>query len=197
MKKVPAPNLLPMSRLQSRRRDSALRLWTGVIFASLLLVAAPSAMLSIHLRSAKPVDSDHVNRFVEDLRQLQEALPPLQSQLSNLQIASHSKRIAESRIQWPIVLNRLAQTTNEDVRIHSFSANVEQSSATPQIVINLQAQTKSLSQAREFLVILEDIGLFDDIRMVDSRRQSSASDSLVNSTIQARIQTSPVVGVTP
>ncbi len=193
MNSVPCPNLLPLSRTQSRRRDSAFRLWVIALVSIVFCIVLPSGMLCMHLRSAKPVDSDHVNRFAADLHQLQNALPPLQSELSKLQVASHSKRLSEQRISWPSVLNHLSKTTGEHVRVYSFSGSVEQESSTPQIVVRFQAQTETLSQAREFLVLLEETGLYDEITMIESRKQSSASDSTVNSTIQARIYTGPTV----
>lgn len=184
---VPIPNLLPQSRITNRRREHALRHWSFALLALILVIALPSAMLSIHLRATNPTDTDHVTRFVSDLEQLQAVIPPLKKQLAQLESDSKSQKIAENRIQWTSVLDLLASLTDEHVRIHSFTASIQDSSPQQRIELTIQIHTDSLSQAREFLVTLEAVGLFDDLNMLDSRRQSSNPDSPVNSTIRAQI----------
>jgi len=184
---VPAPNLLPQSRITIRRRESALRNWTFILIALGLLVALPSAMLSVHLRTTKPVDTDHVTRFVNDLQELQATIPPLKKRLVELELASKSQQLAKSRIQWTSVLNHLASLAGEHVRIHDFNASIESTGPSPRIDLSIQIHTQSLSQAREFLVILENAALFDELNMQDSRRISSGPDAPVNSTIHAQI----------
>jgi len=190
---VPSPNLLPQSRITTRRRESALRNWTFALIALSLVVVLPSAMLGVHLRTTKPIDTDHVTRFVNDLREIQSTIPPLKKRLVELELASHSQQRAKSRIQWTSVLNHLAALAPDHVRIHDFNASIESSGPSQSIDLTIQIHTDSLSQAREFLVILENAALFDQINMLDSRRQSSDPDSPVNSTIQAQIiaQTQP------
>jgi|GEM_PF-2827833 len=194
---VPSPNLLPQSRLTARRKDQALRRWSYTVIAMLLVIVVPSGMLSIHFRSSKPVDSDHITRFVSDLQQIQDAIPPLHRELIELQIASQSQLRAQSRVQWTSLLDHLASYTGKNVRIHSFDASIESSATAPLIRITIQTHTQSLSQAREFLVVLEQTGLFDEISMIESRRQSSAPDSPINSTIRAQIIAQPTTGTTP
>ncbi len=195
--KIPSPNLLPQSRVTARRKDQALRRWSFTLIAVLLVIALPCGMLSIQFRSAKPTDSDHITRFVSDLQQIQDAIPPLHKELIELQIASQSQIRAQSRIQWTSLLDLLASYTGQEVRIHSFDASIESSGQSPQILIAIQAHTQSLSKAREFLVVLEDTSLFDEITMLESRRQSSAPDSPINSTIRAKIIAKPTAGTTP
>ena len=194
---VPSPNLLPQSRITSRRRELALRHWSFAIIALVLIIAIPSAMLSIHLRSSKPTNTDHVTRFVNDLEQLQAAIPPLKKKLAQLESDSKSQQLAENRIQWISVLDLLASLTGEHVRIHSFHASIQDSNPPQRIELTIQIHTQSLSQARAFLVTLEAVGLFDDLSMLDSRRQSSNPDSPVNSTIRAQIVANQPAEVTP
>jgi Tfp pilus assembly protein PilN len=177
--------------MNARRRDSALQSWSLVLVATLLLIAVPSALLSINLRTSKPNDSDHVTQFVNDLQNLQNAIPPLKKKLAILEAESQSQRRSESRVQWTSVLNHLASISGNDIRIHTFNASIETNTSDPKIEFTIQIFTSSLSQAREFLVVLESTGLFDKINMLDSRRQSSAQDSLVNSTIKAQIVATP------
>jgi len=197
MNKVPAPNLIPHSRFVARKRELAMGQWIAGLVLIGLVVVIPSALLSIHLRSSKPVESDHSTRFVNDLAELRSVIKPLKVHLAQLEVDSVSQRQAELRIKWTDVLDQLAQTTSDQVRIHSFNATIEPSQTTPKIVILLQVHTSSLSMAREFLFTLEATGLFDEISMVDSRRQSSAPDSLVNSVIRTEIIGATMPGDTP
>ena len=183
--------------MTARRKNQVLRKWTFTTIAMVLVIALPSVMLSIQFRSSKPADSDHITQFVTDLKQLQDAIPPLQRELAQLQIASQSQLRAQSRIKWTTLLSHLASFTDENVQIHSFDASIESSGPLQQIQISIQTHTKSLSKAREFLVILENTGLFDEISMIESRRQSSAKNSPINSTIRARIIAQPAVETTP
>ena len=194
---VPSPNLLPQSRITARRKDQALRRWSYTVIAMLFVIALPSGMLSIQFRSTKPADSDYITRFVSDLQQIQDSIPPLQRELVELQIASQSQLRAQSRVQWTSLLDHLATYTGKNVRIHSFDASIESSAPTPLIRIMIQIHTQSLSQAREFLVVLENTGLFDEINMLESRRQSSTPDSPINSTIRTQIIAQPKAGTTP
>jgi len=197
MNQIPAPNLLPQSRINARKRDGAIRLWSFVVVALVILIAIPSTMLSIHLRTSKPVDNDHITRFVSDLDQLRAAIPPLKKQLAELETASESQKRAQTRIQWTSVLNHLASITDNSVRIHAFNASIITAVDSQTIEITLDARTKTLSKAREFLVLVESAGLFDQVEMIESRRMSSAPDSPVNSTIRAKIVSQQPAGATP
>lgn len=187
MNTVPSPNLLPKSRSIARAKESTIRVWSLAIVASLLLIAIPAGMFSIQLRSFKPVDQQHTTKFVDDLQQVRTTLPPLKKKLAQLQESEAAQTRARTRIQWTTMLDHLGSLTSPDIRIHSFNASINATSTTPNIDIAFQFHSKSLSQAREFLVKLESTALFDKLRMVESRKQSSAPDATVNSTINAQI----------
>ncbi len=197
MNTVPAPNLIPSSRFVSRKRELAMSQWCAGLVLTGLVVVIPSLLLSLHLRASKPMESDHTTRFVNDLAELQAVMKPLRIRLAQLEVDSKSQRLAESRIQWTTVLDQLAQTTSEHVRIHGFEATIDSDGTTPRIVVVLQIHTETLSNAREYLFTLDAMGLFDEINMVDSRRQSSSQDALVNSVIRAEIFGESVQGDTP
>ncbi len=201
MSYVPAPNLLPYTRTIERKKLAALRNWSFALTTLLLLIVIPSAMLSIHLRASEPANTDHVTRFASDLVELRASLPSMKKELAQLEADSRAQQIAQTRIHWPTVLNHLESITSNTVRIHSFNASVISQADVPYIEFTLQAHTRTLSQAREYLVSLESTQLFDEIEMLDSRKQSGAEDAPVNSTIRTRIkaQSSPALsaGVTP
>lgn len=197
MSHVPSPNLLPQSRITSRKRHHAVRVWSFVLVALVLAVIIPSALLSVHLRAAEPQDTQHITRFVNDLNELQATLPSLKKKVAELESESKSQELAKLRIHWNSVINQLALLTNENIRIHSFDASINRQPAKQTINITIQIHSKTLSQAREFLVVLEDSALFDQLKMSDSRRTSSSSDAPINSTITASIVAEIPVGAKP
>lgn len=188
---VPAPNLLPHTRTIERRKQRAIHAWIGALVTVVLLVVVPSAALSIHLRSAKPADNGQVQRFETDLAELRASIPPMKKKVAQLESDSRAQKIANTRIYWPSVLNHVESITSEQVRIHAFDAKIFPQAENPYIEFTLQAHTRTLSQAREYLVSLERTGLFDEIEMLNSRKQSNAEDAPVNSTIRTRIQSNP------
>lgn len=185
---VQSPNLLPLSRINARRRDTATRNWILALVSIVVLVVMPAIAISINFRTAKPSDTGHVTRFVNDLQQLQSSLPSLKKELITLQTQAESQLRAQTRIQWTNVLTHLAATAPSHVRIHSFNAAIIENEGGQRIELSIQVYTGSLSQAREFLVILESSGVFDEVNMLDSRRTSTGEDALVNSTIRAIIK---------
>jgi Tfp pilus assembly protein PilN len=187
MSHIPSPNLLPQSRVATRKRKSAIRIWSFTLAAMVLLVAIPSALLSVHLRASEPQNNQHITRFVNDLNDLQATLPALKKKVAQLESESKSQELAKLRIHWNSVINQLAILTNENIRIHSFDASIIRRPSEQSISITIQIHTKTLSQAREFLVVLEDSALFDTLKMSDSRKTSSSPDAPVNSTITASI----------
>jgi Tfp pilus assembly protein PilN len=124
---------------------------------------------------------------VNDLNDLQATLPALKKKVAQLESESKSQELAKLRIHWNSVINQLAILTNENIRIHSFDASIIRRPSEQSISITIQIHTKTLSQAREFLVVLEDSALFDTLKMSDSRKTSSSPDAPVNSTITASI----------
>ena len=195
--RVPKPNLLPIARIQSRKRDAAFRIWSFALIGMILLVGITSGLLSIHLHAAKPVEGDHINRFVSDLTEIQSAMPPLKKEVAKLESALQSQSIAESRIQWTVLLSHFAMLAGDEIRIHSFDAAINTAANKQSVFVTIQIHTKSLSQARAFLVVLEESALFDQIEMMDSRKQSSADDAPVNSTIRAAILSQTTQETTP
>ncbi len=187
MRYVPSPNLLPLTRIRERKRDHAFKLWIYTLIALVILGVIPSALMSVHLRAAKPENTEHITRFVNDLNELQATLPKLKKQVAELESASKAQELAKLRIQWNTVLNQLAKLTTENIRIHSFDASINRQAQAHSINISIQIHSKTLSQAREFLVILESSELFDSLTMADSRRTSSDPSSPINSTINAVI----------
>lgn len=188
MKYIPAPNLLPHTRTIERKKQTAIRSWTFALCALTLVVVIPSAMLSIHLRSSEPADTDHVERFANDLVELRASIPSMKKQLAQLESDSRAQQLAQNRIHWPTVLDHLGSITSKLVRIHAFNAQVMSHAEVPYIEFTLQTHTRTLSEAREYLVSLESTGLFDEIEMLDSRKQSGSVDAPVNSTIRTRIK---------
>lgn len=188
---VPAPNLLPHTRTIDRRKQRAAHAWIATLTAVVLLIAILSAALSIHLRSSEPTDTGHMDRFATDLVDLRASIPPMKKQLAQLESDSRAQQLASNRIHWPSVLNHVESITSELVRIHAFDAMIYPQAEIPYIEFTLQAHTRTLSQAREYLVSLENTGLFDEIKMLNSRKQSNAEDAPVNSTIRTRIQPKP------
>lgn len=201
MNYVPAPNLLPHTRTTERKKLSAIRTWTCVLTTLILLVVIPSAMFSIHLRASKPENTDHVARFATDLVELRASIPAMKKELAQLEADSRAQQLAQTRIHWPTVLDHLESITSNSVRIHTFNASVMSQAEIPYIEFSIQAHTRTLSEAREYLVSLESTQLFDELEMLDSRKQSGAEDAPVNSTIRTRIkaQSNPALtaGVTP
>lgn len=201
MNDVPAPNLLPHTRTIERKKLSAIRNWSFALTTLVLLVIIPSGMFSIHLRASEPSNTDHVTRFATDLVELRSSIPSMKKELAQLEADSRAQQLAQTRIHWPTVLNHLESITSSAVRIHSFNASVMPQAETPYIEFTLQTHTRTLSEAREYLVSLESTDLFDEIEMMESRKQSGAEDAPVNSTIRTRIkaQSSPALtaGVTP
>jgi uncharacterized membrane-anchored protein YhcB (DUF1043 family) len=187
MNQIPSPNLLPLSRISDRRRDHAFKVWLYALIVLVLLVVVPSVLMSLHLRAAKPENTEHLTRFVNDLNELQATLPMLKKQVAELESASKSQELAKLRIQWNTVLNQLAKLTTENIRIHSFDSSINRQQQSQSISLSIQIHSKTLSQAREFLVILESSQLFDSLNMADSRRTSSDPSSPINSTINAVI----------
>ena len=187
MSPIPSPNLLPQSRMISRSRNHAVRVWSFVLVALVLVVMIPSGLLSVHLRAAEPQDTQHITRFVNDLNELRATLPALKKKVAQLESESKSQELAKLRVHWNSVINQLAVLTNENIRIHSFDASIIRQTTKHTISISIEIHSKTLSQAREFLVVLENSSLFDELKMSDSRRTSSAPDAPINSTITASI----------
>ncbi|MFK7760297.1 MAG: hypothetical protein AB8C13_10170 [Phycisphaerales bacterium] len=183
------PNLLPSSRLSARKKFKSIYFWSTTVVTMLICVAIPAAAISVQYRSTHADNSAHIERFAGEISQTREAILPLKKSLAELEIVSADHAHAQTRIRWTSVLNTIASTTSPDIRVHNFSANISDRSQRPSIETTISIHTKTLSQAREFLVTLETVGLFDQLRMTESRRISSDIDAPVSSVISAVITT--------
>ncbi len=184
---TPSPNLLPQTRIASRLRHATLSRWSFAIVSVVILGVAPSIMMGVHLRTAKSPDQTHLTRSVSDLRELQTTLPPLKKRIAQLEEIERSQECAKTRVQWTSMLGFIDSLIIPGVRIHTLTANIQSETESQSIQVSIGFHSESLSQAREFLVVIESSGLFDELKMPDSRRISQETDSLVNSMIHAQI----------
>lgn len=185
------PNLLPSSRLSSRKKLRSIYLWSTTVVLMLVCVAIPATVLSLQYRSSNADNSSHIERFAGEIKQTREAILPLKKNLAELEIISADHNRAQTRIRWTSLLNTIASTTSPDIRVHNFSANIIDNTQTQSIEMTISIHTKTLSQSREFLVTLETVGLFDQLRMTESRKLSSDPDAPVSSVINAVITNNP------
>lgn len=181
-------NLIPKRRIRRRAAIVAVRRWSIAILVTALAVALPANALALHQRAAAIPAKSSVVSVTSELDTVRSAIPDLKARQSELDRQHAEQRLAESRVDWHSFLTLLAPHIPDNAHLETFTASIQREETMDAILINTRIRTRSLSEARDALVTLENTGLFASVEMMESRQVQTGPDVAVLSSIRARIE---------
>jgi len=176
---LPHINLIPQPYLQSRQRRIWISRWSAMVVATTVLVGLPGLYIG---GSAVLTDSgmhSQIQTARTDLARHQQAIPQLRQQMQQLNAQHEVLELVKDRIEWRDVFTVLANAAGDDVRFSALSATGGGIDGTTPVEITVRGLAPTQTIAREYVVRLESLKLFDRVELIGTSRRSISSTDLV------------------
>jgi Fimbrial assembly protein (PilN) len=180
-------NLIPTHRRIARHRRRALRGWAATVAGWGGLVVA--ACVATHFSMGSNYDA--VASELADTRQrnieLSSRLHELRRGLTQLNAVRDTALAIRDHPDWSLLLALLGRTTGEQIVLRNISLKPHASAPSAPLVLQLRGFTDSQAAASQFVLRLQQLGLFDEVKLLRTGREPILNASAVTFEITATI----------
>jgi len=201
-------NLIPTKRLTSKHRKVRLRIWalvcgaylTSLAVASLsarVLWPAGASSIAEQLKATSQSIEQHNSTIIELREKLAEATGALETvgAVSSQPDWSKLLILLSNELQEEVVLNscRLVSLDKNDKNVRDHLQELLSSLpvgvllAERQYILSLSGFGSTQSSISQFVLRLEEIKIFESVRLIDSHRQPFGNDEAVAFSIECRL----------
>jgi Tfp pilus assembly protein PilN len=172
-------NLIPAPRRAARLAGRRLRAWiiAAIGWAGMIAGACGVTHLSFGRdQAATAAELDSTRQRVSVLNTRVSELRRTVAQL----VAQRDTALAISdHPDWSILLGVLSQTTGERVVLRDISLKPVPSKLAPQLVLQLRGFTDTQPAVSQFVLRLQQLGLFDEVKLIRTGREPIQNTSAV------------------
>ena len=200
-------NLVPDARLAKKRRRVRLRVWTALCLAYALVLVAMSAGGYVIWSGGDVALANELEAVGEQAKDYQFSIDTLQQELAEAEAALQASRAMGNQPDWSTLLVLLAQKLGDEIVLDGCKlsplAEQEDPSGAKTASPKLSAKDIPLGQRRyclklsgfgrtqtavsQFVLRLEQIPLFEEVKLVKSNRQDFLSSEAVGFEIECSI----------
>ena len=173
-------NLMPRDRQERRLRRVWVRRWTSAVVGTAFVVGIPCIYIGGSASLSSTGIADQIQATNQEYETNQRRIPILRSQFSKLSAEQEVYDLVENRIEWRDVFAVLIQAAGNRVRfsnLHAIGGGIE---GLEKIEIYLDGFAQSQSDARSYIVDLEETGAFDSIELIDTSREQFEDRELIH-----------------
>jgi hypothetical protein len=185
-------NLIPTARLQTKRLRRRLRAWTAAIvgWTCIVLGACAAARLLLGPDRAAAV-ADELARTQAQVVQVRSQASQVAKQLFE---ADATRRGAEALVDqpdWSILMSGVAALTGDDLMLREFhltpaeetgaraGASAQPTTRPAHYELRLRGLGRQQQAVGQFVVRLQQLGLFDEVRLARSGREPLGNSSVI------------------
>lgn len=195
-------NLVPRSRRLAKHRRKRKRLWVTIITAySVLVVSAITGSRLLHVFDSRAV-ATQIETLESQIQKASEDAKSLRAQIRQVKDTWETANVVNSQPDWSLLLALIADVGQDHIMLSSCelaAAAADESSraempATPATAspsapttptaaapthssaawtLNLSGRARSQSAVSQFVLRLEQLTLFEQVRLVETRREPS------------------------
>ncbi|MCG3180426.1 MAG: hypothetical protein BIFFINMI_02787 [Phycisphaerae bacterium] len=201
MKRV---NLIPQSRQQARARKNRAVRWGTILgtYATLLAVGYVASTRYV-AADARPLDAE-AREVGSKLATTNQTCTTLSGELLSAQQKLRTAQSVGQQPDWSQLLTLLSQKTDENVvlnicRLRRIRKSADgpapqpgvaaETQADSKLVLELEGFAKSQSNVPEYVLRLEQIGLFEKVKLVKTSRQDFLNNKSVAFTLECDFRT--------
>ncbi|MCC5822595.1 MAG: hypothetical protein LAT64_03350 [Phycisphaerales bacterium] len=183
---MPTINLLPLARRVRRARHRVIAGWftAGVLVA--IGAMAPAGAMALATGSGAAEIEDRTRRAERSIEQLQAEEPRLRRRIADLQQTDRVLKAVEDRADWRPLLHALSAASN-GARFERIESRITSEGRT-EVRTQIIALVDSLTEARAFVLRLEESGVFDSVTLTNSSRVQLTNAEVVRCEIDARFR---------
>ncbi|HWA49611.1 MAG TPA: PilN domain-containing protein [Dongiaceae bacterium] len=179
-------NLIPAHRRVAQQRGRRLKVWIGVTigWAGLLLAICAG----VRYGGASDADAAAANelRGVQSrIEQLDQMLATVKKQLAEAQSRQQTVIAITDQPDWSILLSLLARV-REDVVLREVTLRPDP--ATRNITLALRGFSRTQAEASQFVLRLQQIGLFDEVKLLRTGREPVMNTAAVSFDVSCEIR---------
>ena len=175
----PMLNLIPSEVRSKRLVHRSIRRWVSIIVCVAFFVGSPGVYIG---GSAALTDSGMIYQ-IEQARQKYEAdqvsIPVLRAKLSALEAEEDTNEIVKNRVNWSGLFDLLRNAAGEEIRFTRLSVIGGGVSGDHDIEIQIVGFSTSQTNARSYLLDLEQMEIFDFVELTDTRREIIQDHELI------------------
>lgn len=169
-------NLIPRSRIESRKTRTHLRFW---VLGNACVALALGLAVSVWRLSSQVQDGvtvGHVVNARNDLAKLSASLALAESELRDASRADIASQVLRNTPDWGVLLAMVANETREDCVLRNITVEAQDRTATADgparfFKLKLDGLARSHSAATEFVLRFQKLGLFSSIKLGRSKRE--------------------------
>ena len=189
-------NFVPASRLCAQRRGRRLRLWTvgGLVYVAVLVAVY---LFALSLWGADPrTYAYELDKTRTNIQRAEQTILATRQQLDKAELMLQAHQAAGNHPDWSLLLTMLADSLNDEVVLKQCelksvpspagSASAGAGQATPSgagrpapYLLRLAGYGRTHAAVSQFVLQLEKIGLFDQVKLTRTVREPFMSDSAI------------------
>ena len=199
---VASCNLIPSRRLEAQQRRGRIRAWAATVgvFACVLVAGCAWSLVAFVDHGVRERDA------LEDLRRRVEQLEldrdTKRRQLSEATATLLATRVVHEEPDWSMLMGLIADVLADDAVLERFSLEPAEApkggsgdGAAPKAggvsgrsyVLLLTGASRSQQGVADFVIRLEELGLFDRVKLLESRRGAPSGEELVGFDVRCEL----------
>jgi len=188
---TPMVNLVPVHLRQQRLRARWAARWCILVILTIVLVALPSLYVGGSAALTDAGMSEQIQSTRTQVANHEQAIPQLERRLSLLRAEQEVLDIVGNRVDWRRLLEILISTGEGHIRFSGVGLSGAGVEGFTPIELRIDGYARSQSEARDFIVRLEETGLFDRVRLTRSDRRTIDKVEVIEFTVHIGVGETP------
>ncbi len=168
---TPFVNLIPDAHIAQRQRSRLVGQWVFAAISTAFMIGIPGVYIGGSAALTDSGMSGQIQTASEQYEQNQQAIPMLNTRLGLLIAEQEVLDIVKNRIDWGRVCTMLVDAADNDVRFRRLDVSGGGVEGFDPIEIRLDCLAPSQTIARAYIVELEELGVFDSVELIETRRE--------------------------
>lgn len=181
---TPIIDLLPAARRVRYARRAAVSGWIIAVILVAMLSLAPAGAMALASSAGVAGVAERTARSERTLNQLVAEKPRLETELADLRRTDAVLRAVEDRVDWRPMLAALAEAAGS-ARFERTEFRLDRDAA--RVEVKVVALVESLTDARAFVLRIEELGVFDTVTLQSNARVGLPNTEVVRVEIIAQV----------
>jgi len=182
-------NLIPSPRRSAQRRRRRLRGWIVTLVGWGGLVTAACIVSNLSLGRDYAATASELTNARQRITELNTRINELRRSLTQFTTLRDTALALSDHPDWSILLAVLGPTTGDQIVLRDISLKPDSSKASAALALQLRGFTDSQPAVSQFVLRLQQLGLFDEVKLLRTGREPILNTSAVTFEITCTILT--------
>jgi hypothetical protein len=188
MTPVPVVNLIPAPRVGRKKLRVRIRRWAVGLGVYVLVLVIGIATYTANRPPILPPDTSAQSAGIT---QLTSELAARNKELNEARTRYAATLMLTGRPDWGVLLPLLGQSMGEDVVLKDLKLSQSKGQTLRQYALEMRGVARTAASASNFVSALEEIRLFDEVRLLRTGREPFMNESMVSFDVQCKLSDAP------